>query len=393
MATIPRILALDASDEIGGIIRGAMTLMDRRHILVEVPSADAALDELQNSTVDLFVAAYTLPSTNGLELAARAIRESAGTPVIILASSDDPHVDEKTLADVPYTYLVRPVGEQFIRALRVSLDGEAAVVAQETPMAGPDQSMELGPVPDVDEEILREHLTTMMRDTVAIGAFVADRMGRVAFSEGIYGYFDLNACAALLGPHFAQSVQLRDLIGGNAWALQYYDGENYDIFAMALGLHYFAVLIFEGDKRAAFGPVTRYGREGAEAIIEKLGPDAWKYRKQVSVSTQNMSAIKVDEAVAEPAAETPEAVIEEPALDEEATKLHDPVELSSLSPEFKLDPIDDLDVDSLFSQDIDESEFDNMFSDDDLSSGQNVFVSGDNSVSFDEAMDLGFLDE
>ena len=153
---------------------------------------------------------------------------------------------------------------------------------------------------------------SMMRDTTAIGAFIADRMGRVAVSEGITGYFDINVCAATLGPHFASTVDLRESIGGNAWTLQYFDGDNYDLFAIALGLHYFVVLIFDGSKRPAFGPVTRYGREGADTIIEQIGGDAaWSYRRKVSKVTQSMQAVDA-EAIIE------QATVEE--TDERSTR-------------------------------------------------------------------------
>ena len=384
MASIPRILAVDETYQIAEILRGAMALMDRRFILVEVPTAEGALAELQESHADLLVTAHTLPDSNGLELAARAIRESAGTPVIVLASSSDPEVEASALENVSYTYLTRPVGEQFLRALRIGLDGEAAVVAQESRRTDDSGALELGPVPEVSEDVLRDNLMSMMRDTTAIGAFIADRLGRVMVSEGITGYFDINVCAATLGPHFASTVDLRESIGGNAWTLQYFDGENYDLFAMALGLHYFAVLIFDGSKRAAFGPVTRYGREGADAIIEKIGGEAaWSFRRKVSKVTQSMQAVEMDEAKGKPPKDmTMEA---ESAPQEDAPE---PAEV----PELVLDPVENLDVDTLFNQKVDESAFDDLFTEEEMTQ-ENVFISKGNNVSFDDAMNLGILDE
>jgi CheY-like chemotaxis protein len=384
MASIPRILAVDETYQIAEILRGTMALMDRRFILIEIPTAEGALAELHESHADLLVTAYTLPDSTGTELAARAIRESAGTPVIVLASSDDPELEPGALENVSYTYLTRPVGEQFLRALRIGLDGEAAVSVQEA-RAEVSTGLELGPVPEVSEDVLRDNLMSMMRDTTSIGAFIADRLGRVVVSEGITGYFDINVCAATLGPHFASTVDLRESIGGNAWTLQYFDGENYDLFAMALGLHYFAVLIFDGSKRAAFGPVTRYGREGADAIIEKIGGDAaWSYRRKVSKVTQSMQAVNTDELAKQASAGDSEDDPATPAPQESAP----PIEV----PDLKLDPVEDLDVDTLFNQKVDESAFDDLFTEEEMTQ-ENVFISKGNNVSFDDAMNLGILDE
>jgi len=383
MASIPRILAVDETYQIAEILRGTMALMDRRFILIEVPSADGALAELHESHVDLLVTAYTLPDSTGTELAARSIRESAGTPVIVLAASSDPEPEAGTLENASYTFLTRPMGEQFLRAVRIGLDGEAAVTAQES-RADVSAGLELGPVPEVSEDVLRDNLMSMMRDTTSIGAFIADRLGRVVVSEGITGYFDINVCAATLGPHFASTVDLRESIGGNAWTLQYFDGENYDLFAMALGLHYFAVLIFDGSKRAAFGPVTRYGREGADTIIEKIGGEAaWSFRRKVSKVTQSMQA--VDAEVLEAAAAESEANVAPASAPEEVLP---PVDI----PDLKLDPVENLDADTLFNQKVDESAFDDLFTEEEMTQ-ENVFISKDNNVSFDDAMNLGILDE
>jgi CheY-like chemotaxis protein len=386
MASIPRILAVDRSSEIASILRGAMTLMDRAFILVEVPTAEDALAELRNSQVDLLVTSYALPDLNGQELASRAIRESAGTPVIILASSDDPEVDPNILLNQPYHYLVRPVGEQFLRALRVGLDGEAAVASQETSSIG-STALELGPVPNLEQSVLRDQLFAIMRDTASMGGFVANRMGRVVFAEGATGYFDIDFCAAKLAPYFAQTIYFREMIGGNAWSLQYFDGDEYDLFAISLGLHYFAVLIFDGSKRPQFGPVTNYGRKGADSIIEVLGAEAWSYRRSLpqKTATQAMPMISAEE----PAAPEPEVPVElaRAHISTDSPKTIIP----PTTPDLNFEPVENLDMDVLFNQSIDEGSFDNLFADEDLS-GASLFGK-DDSVSFDEAIDMGILDE
>lgn len=375
MSSIPRIVVADHLGDVAGIVRGAITLLDRRCVIVEVPSAQEALEELSNATVDLLVTAFSLPEQNGVELASRAIRESAATSIIVLARPDDPDVDPQSLENVPYTYLVRPVGEPFLRALRVGLDGEAAVVVQEA-SGNTSNALDLGPLPQLDTRIVNENLMQIMLDTGATGVLFADRMGHVIASEGAANYYDFNkeVCAALIAPSVARTADLRDLTGGNAWTLQYYDGERYDIFVLALGVHYFLALLFDGTKRAAFGSVTNYGRKTVDSILEKLGDEAWAFRRSTSVITQTMTVVKVEEP-----------------QDSEPTE---PVNTVT-EPEPPTPPAEnanpDLDPDKLFSQKVDESEFDSLFSEDDFKS-ETVFLTG-NVVSFDDAMDMGILDQ
>jgi CheY-like chemotaxis protein len=378
MTSLPRILAVDPTNQIGDIVRGSMMLLDRRFRFVEVPSASDALTELQTSDFDLLITAYHLPDHTGLELAARAIRESAGTAVIVLATAADPVVDSATLANAPYSYFIRPVGEQFLRALRIGL-GEA--VAAEEVATGGSNALDLGPIPDVDMKMLRDQTFSILRETVAMGAFVADRHGRVIHSEGVTGYFDINACAAVLAPHFASTVMMRDFTAGNAWSMQYFDGDEYDIVAMSLGLHYFVGLIYDGSKRMNFGAVFS-GRKATESIADGIGADAWTFRRQVATrTTQTMLAPKIETGNLPAIAEFDRSPDNQPT---------EPFVVAAL-PELKLEPVKNLDVDKLLNQKVDEEAFDDLFSDDDFNQVSNLL--GETSLSFDEAMNMGILDQ
>jgi len=382
MASVQRVLVVDKSEQLSNIVRGALTLMDRHFILVQVPTAADALAELVNAQVDLLITTYTLSDSTGADLAARAIRESAGTPIMILADPNDPPIDAQTLENAPYMYLVRPVGEQFLRALRVGLDGEAIVEAQESNAGG--SALELGPLPNIDIEALRPQVDTLIVDTGAMGVFVADRLGHIVYTDELTGknyFFDVQTCVANLAPQFSRTVDLRDLLGGNAGALQHFDGDKYDVFALSLGLHYFIGLIFDGSKRPAFGGVTNFGRKIAESITDSIGPDAWSFRRSVQ-TTQTMPAVSASQDIvtsldAEDANST--------AISSEETQDTQPM----LADELNLEPVEDLDVDKLFSQSIDEGDFENVFGSDD----DDIFSSTGGSVSFDEAMNMGLLDE
>jgi len=103
-------------------VRGALALLNRQYILVEVPAAENALGEIQQASTDLVVTAYKIPGEmNGIDLARRINHESLGTPVIVLAEEGDPQLDEAAIADEPFQYYMRPVAEAFLRGLRIGL--------------------------------------------------------------------------------------------------------------------------------------------------------------------------------------------------------------------------------------------------------------------------------
>lgn len=383
MPSLPRILVVDAHGILSDLVRSSMVLLDRRCILIEVPGVDDALNEITNADLNLIVTTFTLDDDfNGLELAERAIREQAGAAVIIVADEFDEPIDPRALVGKPFQYLEYPPGDDFLRAIRIGLDGEEVVQVEE----GSAASLDIGPIPNINVEEVRQVLVNTIIETGAMGGMVCDRAGRVLIDEGATGYVDKSVVAAGIGPSFPQAVRIGPQIGGTGWSMKYYDGERYDLFAMALGYHHFAVLIFDGAERAAFGVVTRFGRQGVDQMIAAIGEEAWTYEEAVVI-----------EEVVEPGADEvePVAVVEKRrtsafARDEVLADALAEAEEAEASPDMEpfLEPVGDLDIDRLLGDDVDDSDADALFGgmdEDALDLGL-----GDN-VSFDEAQDMGLL--
>ncbi|MBN2302996.1 MAG: response regulator [Anaerolineae bacterium] len=390
MPSIPRIVVVDAARDVAPIVRGALALLNRPCILIEVPSSDDALAEVSRSEIDLMVTAYTIPGMmNGFELATRVSREFLATPVIVLAQEDDPTVDVSVLGDAAFQYFMRPVGEPFVRGLRIALDGEAAV-ADEAPAAGP--AVDLGPVPAVDTGELATMVVDLMRDAGAMSIILADRTGRVLIERGATGYIDRETLAAVLGPMFARSAEIGPLVGGHAWTMHYYNGERLDVYGLALGVHYILCLVFEGTNRRAMAPVMLYGRRTADQIIEMLGEAAYSIKK--------VEPAPAPKAESRPAARKQKAD-DVPAAKPSRQSQKQGTSAASLEAMFDaqpepagMDPVADFDADALFGQAIDEELAESMFDTDALSDlADSISHDEGQRVGWDEAIDMGIIDE
>ena len=180
MPLVPRIIVVDATRDVVPILRGALALLSRRSILIEVPTADDAIDEIQRAPTDLVVAAYALPGKiNGIELATRINREALGTPVIVLAEADSQPHDDPAVIDAHCQVFVRPVAGAFLRGLLAALDGQTAVPAE--PEVSDTAALEHGSLPPINLTDVRGILIDLMRDAGAMGVILANRRGRVPF--------------------------------------------------------------------------------------------------------------------------------------------------------------------------------------------------------------------
>jgi FixJ family two-component response regulator len=383
MPSVPRIVVVDATGEVARIVRGALALLNRQSILVEVPTSDDALAEVTNSTIDLVVTAYQIPGEmHGIDLANHVSHESLGSPVIILAEEGDPQLDDETIEQSPFQYFVRPVAEPFLRGLRIALDGEAAVAAENS-VAGPE--VNYGPLPPLDINSIRGVISGLVRDVGAMAVVLADRSGRVLIEQGATGYIDRESMAAILGPMIARVAEISPLVGGNAWAMHYYNGERLDVYGLGLGIHYLMFLVFEANHRA-MAAVMLYGRQAAHQLIDVIGEAAYLTRQ-----TEPLPPPKEKEPEIAPTPKRRAKSMPAPAARAEPAPLPE-VEETPVDP--ILEPVGDMDLDALFGQAVDETTADSLFDPDELSDmAAEIDADDADRVGYDEALDMGILDE
>ncbi|MCC7447576.1 MAG: response regulator [Anaerolineae bacterium] len=268
----PRIIVVDSNQGLYNIVRAALELLGRRPRLIETFTGDDAMTELRASTPDLLITAHSLSgTTNGPMLALMAKRELAALPVIVLGAENDPEMDDETISQSPYQYLRKPLlPEAFIRAMRIALDGPEAAPREDKPVDM------MGPVPIVDNEKLRPVLFKMMREVGAMAAVLADRNGKVLLYEGAAGYVDRDLLASALGPDVGNTAKILPIIGDQPRVLKYYDGDKYDLFTLAVGIHHFVTLIFDDNNgKRALGPVKQVGGNAVNEMLTIIGQVAF----------------------------------------------------------------------------------------------------------------------
>ncbi|MBZ0289422.1 MAG: response regulator, partial [Anaerolineae bacterium] len=355
MASSPRIITVDPTGTIARIVRSATDLIGRSVILVDMTSGKEALEEVKSRPCHLLLTNVVLSDDiRGYQLAIQVRQTSPHTNVVILADANDPQLDPADMVDSPFIYLHRPVDiHQFLRVFVAGLDG-GDVFAALTEAGNPDSggAPNLGPVPYLDTEAARTIIDVLLTDVGAMAIVLASRAGEVLMERGAVGYIDREKLATTLVPAVISAHGMGDLVGGRTSTLHFYDGEEYDVFVLSVGLHHFLCLVFDGSAgNRQFGAVNRFGRRAAEDLIALLGAAAYRLEKAAPLVVPTPPAAKPT-----PVEETYEPI-------PRAGELAAPSEPEPL----QLEPIADLDL-SIFDQlgKMDAAAADDLFSPDKL---------------------------
>jgi len=178
---------------------------------------------------------------------------------------------------------------------------------------------------------------------------------------------------------------MKEIVGGNASALQFYDGADYDVFVLSVGLHHFMCIAFDGEGGSRqFGGVNRYGRRAAEDLIAVLGASAWIIEKPQEPEVRRKSELR--------APGTPAPQEEEELVLEVASFGDDVVEAEPEMP--KMEAIDDnmFNVDDLFGDmplEDDMSLFDDLEAIEDIAKEDDTNRKG--TIDWDDAIRIGLI--
>jgi DNA-binding NarL/FixJ family response regulator len=396
MGALPHVVSVDPTGAVGRIVRAAIDLTGRSVVQIDVPTGADALDEIRDAGCRLLVTALHLTDEQqGIDLALGVHEADPRAALIVLGDANDPdELDAEYRATAPFVYLRRPLdGAQFLTLLAAALEGkdilasDAAVSALQA--AIPD--LDMGAIPPLDMKIAERVVDALLIDVGAMAIVVANRGGEVLLERGAVGYLDREQLASALLPMVKTTVEMGQLVGGRQpTALQFYDGDRYDIFVLSVGFHHFLCLVFDGQIGSRqFGAVNRFGRRAAEDLIAMLGIDAFTITPTVSPETEKTRRLTPEQLL-----DTPVAVEEHPIIQRaEEWAADEPEPLPEPEP-VRLEPIADLDV-SLFDrqmiESLDISLADSLFDMDTLAEIANETRRERGPLSYEEARELGII--
>lgn len=376
----PRIITVDSSGSIARIVRAVCDLMDRPAILVDMTNGQDALDAAKNGDCDLLVTTVELDDDiRGYQLAIEVSLAAPDTRIIVLAESTDPELDVDELGESPYIYLHRPVDlHQFARVIQAALDAGDMFAAMD---AGPSSAgavdvRDMGPVPTIDVEVARPIIDTLLTDVGAMAIILTNRAGEVQLERGAVGYLDREKLTDILQPMFASLIDMSDLVGGQTRGMHLYDGDDYDVYVLSIGLHHFLCLAFNGETgNRALGSVNRYGRRACEDLVAIIGAPAF--------------------SVTVPKAEPPRRQRKK-QVEAEPEPEFEPLERAEISYEepeaLQLDPIQDLDM-SIFDglENLNSDAMDDLFDMDKLADLASDVGQKGGVIDREQAEELGIL--
>ena len=382
MVALHRILTVDYSPVAHNATRAALDLLERDAVIVNVQSGSAALAEIERGEFDLVVCGYDLADMQAPDLARRGHQIAPDLPVVLLAGHSDPNVEPETVTDGPFYPLVRAGSAgRFLQVIGALLDG---LDPEDVPVNGM-EGLALGPVPGVNIPALNDKLMALLTDVGAMAVVLADREGRILQETGAVGYLNRDRLMDTLAPVFANMVRIGSLVGGGKpQAMHFYDGDEFDIFALALGLHHFVCLIFEGTAGSrAFGAVTMFGRRAVQDMIQIIGDAA--FTLQVAARPEPTPAS--GKARKPTKRKTQEIKLEDVAVDR--------VEAYEPPPAEVLEPLpDDVDLEAMLAKldNVDTASLDDLFDPDDLAEIAAQKHAGKR-LTFEQAQQMGVIDQ
>ncbi|MBC8098155.1 MAG: hypothetical protein H7Y11_01815 [Armatimonadetes bacterium] len=390
--SIARIITVDPTWTLSRILRAALDLLDRPVIQIDVPGAAEALAEVKHGGCTLLITNYEVDDkTRGFELALRVKQESSETAVIILGDIGDPsELDPETAAESPFAYLRRPMDVQkFLRVLQAGLDGTNQHDAMfPSAMAAPTMNIDLGPIPTLDLAAATGVIDALRIDLAAQSILFATRTGEVLLERGAVGIINRDKLTASLLPAVLTNIEAKELLGGQLSSVQFYDGDDFDVFVLTVGLHHFICAVFDGQNGARqFGAVNRFGRKAVEELIAKIGAAAFflQPRAPIVVEDYGQAARKKAAKVRE----TEEVDLVPLARAEIGTATPAPDVL-------KFDPIVDLNLDDIFGTQSNGLDADALFDMDDLETMANENTQAQTSkgkLDWDKAREIGLIPE
>ncbi len=255
-----RILLVDDHREMSRMLRTSLELLNRNYIIRDVPSGEEAMLEIGRAGVDLLIADVRLPGMSGLELLARLRARNTPAPTIVIAGSPTPEIEARARELQAHAFFAKPLKtEDFLRAVQVALGEEV-----ETPAVLVESQAE--------RPGMSQRLSTLRQDLNALAVLLVSDNGQVLARAGDVAGLNLDAIIPPLMAVFSAGVKIcMSLNARLPTNFQFFDGGDYDIYTVNVGMLFGLVVVFQGETGVdQFASVARYCRPAADDLLDSL---------------------------------------------------------------------------------------------------------------------------
>lgn len=283
MPSLPRIITVDPLGNVARTIRAAIDMSAYACRQIDVPSGAEALEELQLGGSNLVVTALNLEDMRAFDLTAQIKDLRPETAIMVFAEEDDPEMDEEEQREHGFVYFQRPLDVQrFSNVLFAGMKGDDIFEALHKPTGGGTgtANTDYGPVPTLDLDKASNIVDALLTDLGAMSILLLARDGNVLLERGTANYVERDALTQAIIPSILGHIDMKEIVGGDATALQFYDGDQRDVYTLSVGLHHMLCIVYDGEKgQREFGAVNRFGRKATLDLIPLIGPEAFFVRK------------------------------------------------------------------------------------------------------------------
>jgi CheY-like chemotaxis protein len=393
MPSLPRIITVDPTGNVARIVRAAIDLAEYTCRQIDVPTGAEAIEELQIGG-SLMITALRLSDMNAFELMETARVANPRTAFIIVADEGETPIDLEDQRAGGYLYLQRPVDVNiFTGVLFAGMRGTDIFEALKKQPAAAEVKEEMGPVPLIDIAAATKIIDDLMRDIGARSILLIGRDGSILLERGSVNYLKHDPFLHALLPTIRANIDMREIVGGDASMLQFYDGDQRDVYTISVGLHHTVAIVYDGENGSRqFGSVNSFGRRAVQKLIDLLGAEAFFIRR-VQVQPEDDQMLRRRMTTSVPTVEVP--VEEEEVEIARGDLFTSQAESAEDSKRVQLEAIADFDpalFDSLAN--FDESAADDLFNFDQMgqmaNENQRMFT---NTPTFDQssARDMGII--
>jgi DNA-binding NarL/FixJ family response regulator len=281
MASLPRIITVDPTGNVARTVRAAIDLSEYAVRQVDVPTATEALDELELGGSNLVISSLTLEDMSAEVFVEKIQAAKPNVAIIVLADEIDPVMDLDEQQERGFVYLQRPLDvQQFTRVLFGGMKGSDIFTALRAPAAGGSSGPNYSPPPSLDLDKAGPIIDQLLIDLGAMSILLLERTGTVLLQRGADSYLKHDQLLEALRPSMMSNINMRDIVGGDATTLQFFDGDNRDVYTLSVGLHHMMTIAYDGERgQREFGMVNRLGRKAALDLIALLGAEAFFIRE------------------------------------------------------------------------------------------------------------------